>query len=808
MVRIRACRSALALGVALMASTMLATGALAGAPAGGLTPIQVPDQPNTPAAPAGAPPVNLAPLPVGPAVERGIVRTVAVEGNERIEAATIISYVPIQVGEVVDAARIDLAVKTLFRTELFDDVVVSLRGDQLVIRVVENPIINQVVFEGNSALNNEKLRDEVTVHPRGIFTKSNVQQDVQRIVELYRRAGRISAAVTPQIVELPQRRVDLIFKIEEGPKTGITRINFLGNQAFSDNGLRDVIATRETHWWKFFQSNDNYDPDRIEYDREQLRKHYTNRGYYDFKVSSSIAELSPDQKTFAVTYTIDEGPRYRFGDLKVTTDLKRLDANILRALLPIRPGEIYQSDRIETAVDALTFAAGAAGFAFVDIRPRYVPNREKNTVDVTFEVREGPRVYIERIDIVGNTRTLDPVIRREIRLAEGDAYNRVLVDRSKTEVKRLGFFKTVEVENIPGSAADRTILRAKVEEQPTGELSFGAGYSSFDKLLLDIGVSEHNFRGRGQDVSLRASIGSLRQQIDFRFTEPRFLGRDLRGGVDLYSYKYNFTDYTGFDTESLGMGLRLGFPLNTTTYLQTRYQLRTDRVVVSGGSCELGLTSLTICDQLGAHLTSLMGYSLVLDRRNDPIRPTRGFTFSFTQDFAGFGGNVKYIRTETVGAWYHGFTPAWILTVQGQAGYITGWAGDQVRINDRFYKGGNTFPGFETAGIGPRDTQYDESLGGNAYAIGNLTLSLPNRLPDQYGIKTELFLYGGTVGLLDRGSIQSATVRDDLKLRASAGISVYWTSPMGPLRIDFSKILAKAPYDKTETFRFSTATQF
>ena len=488
-------------------------------------------------------------------------RSFAVEGNQRIEAATVLSYLPIQAGETVDAAKLDLALKTLFRTDLFSDVRLELRGDQLVVRVVENPIINQVAFEGNSALAQDKLRDEVTVHPRGIFTRTNVQQDVQRIVELYRRAGRIAATVTPQIVKaLPQqpRRPDL--QDRRGPQDRHPRVNFLGNQAFSDNGLHDVIVTRESYWWKFFQSNDNYDPDRIEYDSQQLRKYYTNRGYYDFRVISSIAELTPDQKRFAVTFTIDEGEKYKFGDLKVTTDLTRLDAGILRALLPIHSGDIYQSDRIETAVDALTFAAGAAGFAFVDIRPRYTANREKHTVDVTFEVREGPRVYIERIDIVGNTRTLDPVIRREMRLAEGDAYNRVLVDRSKTEVKRLGFFKTVDVDQSQGSAADKTVLRVKVEEQPTGELSFGAGYSSVDKLLLDVGVSEHNFRGRGQDIRLRASVGSLRQQIDFSFTEPRFLGRDLRGGFNLFSYKYDFTQYTGYDIESLGRRRDPGLP--------------------------------------------------------------------------------------------------------------------------------------------------------------------------------------------------------------------------------------------------------
>ena len=385
------------------------------------------------------------------APQSGVVKNIKVEGNERIEADTVISYLPIAVGDTVDPERLDLAIKTLFHTDLFADVGLTLMPDgTLVVRVAENPIINRVVFEGNSALADDKLRDEISIHPRGIFTKAKVQQDVQRIVELYRRAGRISAVVTPKIVELPQKRVDLVFEIKEGPKTGIIRVNFLGNRVFPDNALRDVVVTKQSAWYKFFASNDNYDPDRIEYDREQLRKYYSNRGYYDFKVNSSIAELQTDQRNFAITYTIDEGAKYKFGRLRVTTDLKRLNANVLRQILPIHEGQVYAGDKIEQAVDALTFAAGASGFAFVDIRPRYSANRDTHTVDVTFDVREGPRVYVERIDIVGNTRTVDPVIRREMRIAEGDAYNRVLVDRSKTEVKRLDFFKTVDITQQPG----------------------------------------------------------------------------------------------------------------------------------------------------------------------------------------------------------------------------------------------------------------------------------------------------------------------------------------------------------------------
>ncbi len=765
--------------------------------------------------------------------QSGVVDRIDVQGNERIEAGTVLSYLPIQPGDTVDAAKLDVALKTLYRTDLFADVKIDLQNGDLVVRVVENPIINQVVFEGNGSLKDEKLKDEVQVRPRGIFTKSKVQADVQRIIELYRRAGRISATVTPKVVELPQKRVDLIFEINEGPKSGVLDVNFLGNKAYSDSDLADIVVTKESHWYKFFANNDNFDPDRIEYDKEQLRKFYRNKGYYDFRVVSAVAELAPDKNGFAITYTLDEGQKFKFGKLSVDTELKKLDGTVLAQLLPIRTGQVYEDQKIEQATDALTFAAGAAGFAFVDVRPRYVPNRETHTVDVVFQVKEGPRVYVDRIDIVGNTRTLDYVIRRELDLSEGDAYNRVLVDRSKNQIRALGFFKDVDITEVPSAQPDRTSLRVKVEEQPTGELSFSAGYSSVDQLVLDLGVSERNFRGRGQNLRARISVGSLRQQIDFSFTEPRFLGRDLRAGVDIYSYKYNFSQQTAFNTASTGGNLRLGFPLTNTASMSLTYTLRQDDVTVDNSYCIPGqeIVSPILCEQRGARVTSMLGYGLRMDRRNDPVNPTRGFYVDLEQALAGIGGDTNYLRTEVDSGWYHGFNKDFVLSVTSGFGYIDGWRGDTVRINDRFYRGGNTFPGFAVAGIGPRDTTYGRSdaLGAKFYANSEAELTIPTYLPEQYGIKASLFAVAGTAGGLDKvdkevrpgvneqclinpsGSSTGPTrdcIQDDYGLRASVGLSIFWKSPMGPIRFDFSQVLAKEDYDKTESFRFSTSTRF
>ena len=748
--------------------------------------------------------------------ERAQVNRIIVRGNQRIDQTTVLSYLPIQPGDIVDPVTFDVAVRTLYRTNLFANIQLGLQpnGD-LVIDVVENPIVNQVTFEGNKALTEKKLRDEVTINPRGIYTRARVQEDVGKIVELYRLSGRISATVTPRLVQLDQNRVDVVFEIDEGPETGVAGITFLGNQAFSDSELREVMVTEVSQWWRFFSSNDNYDPNRLDYDREQLRKFYTNRGYYDFNIRSSVAELKPDNSAFIVTITLDEGAKYNFGEVKVVTESDRLNAEFLERLLPIRSGDLYQSDRIESAVDALTFAAGSAGYAFVDINPTYRANPETDTVDVTFNIREGARVYVERINVVGNTRTLDSVVRREMMLGEGDAFNRNLIERSRNNMRALGFFKDVKIEETRGSEPDRTIVNVTVEEQPTGELSVGAGFSSFDSFTLNLGITERNFRGRGQNIVARAEWGSIRQQIDFRFTEPKFMGRDVAAGFDMFHTRMDLREYSSYDYRTTGAGIRLTYPLNPYTRLSLRYFIKDDEVMVPNSYCGSGsFGTSALCDQVGSYLNSSAGYTLFVDRRNDPIRATRGWTASLRQDLAGIGGDVHYLKTEIEGAYYYGFSPKWIASVQGSTGYIAGWNGDAIRINDRFFKGGNTFRGFETAGMGPRDLTTTDALGGNFYAIGTVELTLPNGLPEQYGIKTSLFADVGTMGKLDdrylvnSNGLRNENIVDNMALRAAAGVSIHWRSPMGPIRFDLSKVLAKEDYDKTETFRFSTSTQF
>lgn len=789
---------------------------------------------------------------------------ISVRGNQRVEAGTVQSYMLIAPGDQFDAARIDASLKTLFATGLFADVAINRDGNRLVVEVIENPIINQVIFEGNRALKLDKIKEEVKAKPRSVFTKARAQADVHRIIELYRRSGRFSASVVPKVRELPQNRVDLIFEIKEGPVNGVRSVNFIGNEVFSDRKLRSEIVTTQSKWWKILTSNDNYDPDRLEYDQELLRQFYGDQGYADFRIISAEAALTPDQDDFYVTFTIDEGEKYKFGEISVNTKLEKLNEDALESLLPIRESKQYQAKRIEDAIDSLTFAAGTAGYAFVDVRPRVKRNRDNRTVDIEFEVNEGPRVYVERINVKGNSRTLDRVIRREMRLAEGDAFNRVLLDRSKQRIRSLGYFEEVEIEERQGSRPDRSEVDITVKEQPTGELSFGAGFSSQDSYLFDVSVVERNLRGRGQYLQAKIAMSSRQSNIDIRFTEPKFLDRNLAAGFDLFSSEFDYEREAGYRTATIGGGLRVGFPITERTNLSFNYVIKNEDISIANANCgpnNPGATNplerSSLCDQLGERLTSSLGYSFNWDRTNDFVRPTRGFKLGFSQQVAGLGGDVHYLRSEFSGSAHRRIWRDVIGNVRLSAGQIHGWGDDNININDRFFKGGNSFRGFDVAGIGPRRRttivrQNDgakaefvgDALGGQVYAISTIDINFPLGLPEEYGIRAALFAEGGFLGGLDDHAIDSnnflvennpsvrairryaATdgsgriiipgdrinyhvyTKDTIDFRLALGASIFWKSPFGPIRFDFAEGVVAEDYDRQKSFRFSTSTRF
>jgi outer membrane protein insertion porin family len=771
-----------------------------------------------------------APVPVSPAAAQaaggatmgsGTVAAIRIVGNKRIETETIRSYLQIQPGDPWGEELVNNSLKSLFATGLFADVNLSRVDNTLVVKVVENPIINRIAFEGNHKLSDKDLSNEIELRPRTVYTRARVQEAVQRILDLYRHHGRFGATVDPEVIPLTENRVDLVFEINEGEFTGIRSINFVGNHAFTETKLRGVISTKESRWYRFFSSSDSYDPDRLAYDRDLLRRFYLTEGYADFRIVSAVAELTPSHNGFIITFTLDEGQRYKFGKVGVHITLKGLPPAAVLPLLTVHSGDWYNAEEVEHSISILTDTLGDRGYAFVQVKPEITRNRKKHTIDIVFNVEQGPRVYVERIDIVGNVRTLDKVIRREMLLVEGDAFNSTKMQRSQQRLKNLGFFKKVTVTNGPGSAPDKTVVTVEVEEQSTGELSFGLGLSTTDGPLVDVDIHESNFLGRGQDFRIGGVVALRSQQINMSFTEPYFLDRDIAAGFDLFEVLTSPTVsfFTGvvppYQQFSYGGSLRAGYQITDYLRQTLKYTARSDDITDIQSDA-----SLFIALQAGEHLTSEIGQVLLYDRRDDRLDPTSGYYASIGTDFAGVGFGVDYFRTKVNFGYYFPLAPEWVLSFTGEAGDIQGWGGQDVLLQDRFFVGGDDLRGFQSAGIGPRDSVTDDALGGQKYYTGSVTLAVPLGLPRELNLSGRIFSDFGSLWQLTptslvltptqlqtTGGVTPQVLQSSIT-RVSAGVGISWRSPFGPIRLDVAYPIRKASFDQTQFFRVSFGTRF
>ena len=776
---------------------------------------------------------------------------IEVRGSQRIEPDTIRSYMIVKPGDLYAEESVDRSLKILFNTGLFADVAIRHENSGLIVFVIENPIINRIDFEGNKALKDDKFEEEVELGPRSVYTRSKVQADVQRLIELYRRSGRFSATIEPKVIRQPQNRVDLIFEINEGPTTGVASINFLGNIRFKDRKLKSQLVTKESSWWRFFSSDDSYDPDKLAYDREQLRKFYLDEGYADFQIISAVAELTKDGSNFIITFVLDEGRIYEFGEAIIESSLENMNTDDLLYLIEHMPGNQYRATQIDDTVDKITLAVGEEGYASAEVRPRVRRNKENGIVDIVYSIQEGPRVYVEKININENSRTRDEVIRRELRVVEGDAYNKVLIDRSETKIKSLGYFREVEVSVSPGTTEDRIIVDFEVEEQPTGELSLGAGFSSAESLLLEISISERNLLGRGQSVRLNIANSERRKQFEIGFTQPYFLGRRLTAGFDIFHIDNDYRRYSSYRSTQSGASLRAAWPMSEYASLSVFYRYLQEEI-----SSYFFQSGYNLADDYNSN-KSEFGYSYAIDTRDDYIDTTRGWTFSVGQDLAGLLGDSEYIRTSFGGKYYYEIAQGWVLNVGGNAGYIYNYGSKNLRINDRFFKGGNTFRGFDRAGVGPKEIITDRPRGAEFFAVGTLEITVPLGLPDEFGLRTAFFTDFGIIGknddedrilntyraqellgdqlspyydissllnqdysVLDEACrINSAGLNeeygtlctrfvDDATFRATVGVTLNWDSPFGPIRFDIGRAIVSEDYDDAKFFRFSGGTKF
>jgi outer membrane protein insertion porin family len=795
------------------------------------------------------------------------VASIIVQGNRRVEADTIRSYFRVGPGERLDNVKIDEGVKALFATGLFQDVRPSVAGGRVTITVVENSVINRIQFEGNKRIKDEQLNAEIQSKPRGSLSRPQVQADVQRIVEIYRRAGRYDVRVEPKIIDRPNNRVDLVFEITEGSKTSVKEIQFVGNSAYSSWRLRDVIKTGQASLLSFLKNNDLYDPDRAEADRELLRRWYLKNGYADVRIVAAVAEFIPERNGFILTFTIEEGALYRFGSIDVLSNVPDVDPNSLRGRLRTSPGSVYNAEAVEKSVEEMTIEMSKRGYAFSQVRPRGDRNYENRTISLTFVVEEGPRAYIERINIRGNTRTRDYVIRREFDIAEGDAYNRVLVDRAERRLKNLAYFKTVKITNEPGSAPDRIILNVEVEEQSTGEFSVSGGYSTADGFIAEVSVGERNLLGRGHIARAAVTYGQRTRGVEVSFVEPYLLDYRLAFGIDFFAKQVDASSYYVYRQETIGGGLRFGIPIREDVGLSLRYSIYRQSIDLDqtlqncnnvnpdflttfptffgaptgfnpATSAPPGYTGLSSCyldgeasaavkQQVaaGPAIVSLVGYGLTYNTVDNNKNPTRGILVDLRQDFAGVGGDVNFIRTTGDVRMYYELMQDVVSVLHLQGGYVAGWGDKDLRMLDHFQMGPNLVRGFQVAGIGPRDLTpgtTQDSLGGTMYWGASYEVQVPIwGLPKDFGMRFAMFAdagslwsYRGPTNFPNVGlsvtTVDPVTGKNtnDMFMRSSVGVGIIWESPFGPIRVDYAYPITKDPNDRIQEFRFSGGTKF
>jgi len=736
-----------------------------------------------------------------------------VQGNRRIDAETVRSYFhPGADGRFDEAAR-DAALKALLETRLFDKVTIERAGERLVVHLAEAPVLDRVAFEGNKKIQDKELTAVIESKPRGPLQRAVVQADVGRIMEAYRHAGRDEVAVVPQIISHGNDRVDLVYVVTEGAKTTVRQINFEGNRVFGKRQLAAVIKTSATNMLSFLTGGDEYDPDRIAADREQLRVYYRSKGYADASVTAAKAEYDPAIHGFEVTFSIDEGPVYHFGDVDIVCNVPGLDAEKLRHLLVARSGAVFDGNALDKTDDILATELSKLGFPFAQVVPRTTRDAAGQHIDVSFVVDQGPRTYVERIEIHGNTRTRGYVIRREFDIAEGDAYNKSLIDRAERRLKNLNYFKTVKITRQPGSAADRVVVDVEVAEQSTGEFTISGGYSTTDGMLAEVKVGDRNFLGSGKAVSASGTYGQYARGFDLSASEPYFLGTRVSAGIDLYAKQTDASPYQSYGSDIYGATLQFGTPLTEQMGVQYRYSIYNQNVTLDPASLAAA-PSLPIeqAALAGPQWVSSIGDTITYNTLDNNKNPTNGIKSQLTQDLAGLGGDVKFLRTTEDLRYYHAINDDVVSLVRAQGGYITGWGGQQVPLLNSFFGGPTMVRGFAPNGFGPRDltpgTTMD-NVGGSMYwaTTAELQSAIPG-VPKEYGLKATAFVDAGSVfnyggPTIFPGSAQSLQVANANVVRSSVGVGLTWDSPFGPLSINYGVPLTKAAYDVVQPFNFT-----
>ncbi len=740
---------------------------------------------------------NVMPVQAQATTEQVRISGIKVTGNRRVAEGTVLSYLPVQIGDVVSQGGLSQSLERLYATNLFKDIKLDIDGSVLTVTIVENPIINRVNIEGNDVITDDRLLEVIDVQPRRVYNRQVALDAAAKLLDVYRAGGRFAAVVEPKIIELDENRVDLVFEVAEGPLIKINSIVFSGNQNFSDRALSQAIVSREKRWWAFLTPNDKYDEGRLDYDVRLLRQYYLSRGYADINVSRARGGLLPDRSGFAITFLIDEGVRYKVNNINMTSEIENIDLDSLKSLMAFGDDNWYDVRRLEQGLLDISNQLGAFGYAFVDVTPEIKTDPATGMLDIAVNIGQSRRNFLERIEFVDNTRTLDSVIRREFELVEGDAFNQLKLDRSVRNVRNLGYFSKVDVQNIRGSSADQTITRVTVEEQSTGDFSIGVGYSSLDKTSLTLGINERNFLGTGRRAS--ASISTSDTQTDFVFglSQPYLFGRDLTGSIDVFKTKSSAnntsTNRTGFD-----LGAR--FNAANDVYHRVTYGISTSKITNTATSA----TSVT-GENGKSLLKSAVSYTIGKDTRDNRFDPTEGFFTEISETLSGVGGDVNFLRSNFRGGYYKPYLfKSLVFGVKGRLGHISG-LGDDVTQSERFFLGGRDVRGFDSNGIGPRDTGSGGAVGGNNIYSGTVEIVSNLGVTKDAGLRWTVFSDFGSVWATDFPS--GVKKPDEQAMRSSLGFGILWNTVIGPLSFYWAKPLAEQSHDDTKTFQFSIGTR-
>lgn len=731
-----------------------------------------------------------------------MVSSIAVSGNTRVEASTVESYVLIVPGQSFTNFDIDESVKALYGTGLFADVSISVSGSRLVVVVEENPVVNTVLIQGNRKVKSDVLIQLLQTKPRGVLTDAKLQGDRQRMMDYYTSQGRSAASIEYSVTQLPGNRADVVFVIDEGDRTAIGRISFVGNDAFSESRLRGVINSRKRSVFTLLNRKDVFNEAKLAADQESLRTFYMSHGYADFRVISVDWDFNAESGRYSVVFTLDEGQRYRFGEIAIDSSIPGIDTRALMREVKTKSGRVFNSKLIEQSVEGLTIAMSNAGYAFVQVRPRGDRDYTNQTVSITFLIDEGPRLYVERIEVYGNTKTRDYVIRREFDFAEGDAYNRVLVDKAERDLRNLNYFETVQIFTEPGAAPDRVVVIVRVQEKSTGEFAVGAGVAS-SGFIAEVSLDERNFLGRGQRLRISVGMGADETAYNISFTDPYFLGYNISAGIDGFKTIQNSSSFRPYTSDTTGGRLRLGLPVTDNLRLGLIYLIQQEEITGTRKSTSVYFPN-------GTYLTSAAGYNLTYSTIDNFQDPRQGVYLKGEQEFAGLGGDVKYMKSTADARYYTRLMPDRDVVgiVSAEAGNITGLGGEKVPVYDNFFKGGETIRGFATYGYGPIDTKTGAPLGGKNYwnTTAEVQFPFPGISPD-FGFRGAVFADAGTLIDVDvpkgGGPITNAST-----IRSSVGGSIMWASPIGTLRADMAYVLSKAKSDETQWFKFSAGKTF